>query len=156
NPTAWLVFNEAGDLGKLSSKMRQLTEIPGGHEEFAKGMVAEFALKSYDLDPHWTGHLLELTDPHKQRARIVLKSQGFDAVELRIGGKIDKLRGAWNAFAFRINQLSWRERQSKSGEKLLDTRGILPTFSVTAHWLSYFIGALRRDRSRQSTTPGGV
>ena len=123
NTTAHLVFNDAGDVSVFSSQMRRLTEIPGDHEEFAKGMIAEFAIKSYDLDPSWVARLLELTDPHKQRARIVLKSQGFDAVVLPIGGRIEKLRGTWNRWAFKINQRFWRKRRTKSGRELLDIRG---------------------------------
>lgn len=148
NPTAHLVFDDAGDLARCSTQLQRLTDIPADHDEFSKGMIAEFALNSYQLDRQWIPRLLELTDPRKQRARIVVKSQGFDAVRLSLAGRSDQMRQMWNRWAFKVNQRFWRKRISKSGAETLDTRGILPTVSTTAEKLLYFVRELRRDQSR--------
>ena len=148
NPTVALKFNRDDGRGTLSLKLRQLTEIPNGANEFAKGMIAEFALKSYHLDKVGVDWLLSLKDVDTQKARLVVCSQEYVAAKIRLGGWSDRALRYWNRLAFRFNMKFWRKRGAdESGQPMLYTPKILPIFMTTGCPLSNFINELRRDRN---------
>jgi hypothetical protein len=152
NTTVHLVFQ---DEGTWSTEMPRLTKMPGDHDEFARGMIAEFALKSYRIDGHWMQELLKLTHPLKQKAQVVVKSQGFEAVAIPLSHRGDSLRRLWNRWAFWFNQKFWRTRRRKDGTQALDTREILPMFAMPSSDLMHVINAMRRDASNPRAAPSG-
>jgi hypothetical protein len=148
NPTAHLVFwvDDEQGCGTFSFQMRRLTNGLSDHQEFAKGMIAEFVIQSYQLNDHGIPNLLRLVDSETQNARIVIDAQGFEAVVLPLVTRVERLRNTWNRWAGRINMRFWRRRITKTGEERLDAREILPTFARHGFALEHFVEGIRRER----------
>lgn len=116
---------------------------PLGRVEFARGMFAEYAIKSYKIQERGGGaYLGKLRDCWKQKARICVYSQGYLACSVRVGGFWDWIKGCWNRFAYKVNRHFEKTIERPGQVPLLKAPEIIPTFSVLDHGLMYFIGEI--------------
>jgi hypothetical protein len=119
--------------------------LPDG-SEFAKGMVAEFVLKSYELEKHEIEMLKLIKNPSKQHAKLCIYSQNYLAYQIRIGGMIDYLKSKWNSFAFSVNRmLTSKIGTSDDGIPVIRTFKILPTFIAREQNLANFLEGISED-----------
>ena len=134
--------------------------------EFARGMIAEFEITSKKWLPFPNGKEMfvqlfaGLTDARKQRARIVVYSQGYQAYSIAIGGFWDRLKGKWNRLAYKINsrfdkvvENPYAKRTTSpdnpgqatlNNAPMLIQGKILPTFLTLEDKLMAFVWCVRR------------
>jgi hypothetical protein len=126
---------------------------PTGPVEFARGMIAEYSIKSYKLTlPGSVETLLQLKDAGKQQAEICVFSQGNLACTIRVGGRWERIKACWNRMAFRINTRFDKTIERPNGPcPLLIPGKILPTFFVLEYALVNFIRGLRDAVTSEAT-----
>lgn len=122
DPKMSLNFREKTGYGQLSLPLKRRDERTGEHSEFARGMIAEFGLKSYELNPGDRQFLENLVDLAKQDARFTLYSQGYLAKEFLVWRLRYRLAVKWNALAYHFNRMFDRN----VGESVLKQTTILP------------------------------
>lgn len=145
DPTVHLTFSDAAGVGNFSIEFVRETALPSTADEFQKGMIADFTLKTYQLHEMSVRRIAGLLNLKKQKARLTIRSQGYIAAEIPLDGTIESIRQRWNVWAFKINQRFWRNVKGENGQEYLDTRGILPSFEpVTAVPLTYFADRCRK------------
>jgi hypothetical protein len=155
-PRVWLTWVPKPGYGPCSFALERCDAARFSRGPLLKGMVAEFGLKSYELDAMRLEFLAELQDPRRQRARFCVHSQGYLATEFWIGGLRDKLKGRWNAFAFRVNRLcKTRVWQNDQGVRRVKTPRILPTVTSLEFQLKEFLRILRYDLKQASEDQAG-
>jgi hypothetical protein len=71
--------------------------------EFARGMVGDFRLKSYQMRPEERQLFSRLTRPAEHNATIVIFAQGYTSKEFRVGTGRDLIAQRWNKLGTRIN-----------------------------------------------------
>ncbi len=121
--------------------------------EFARGMVAEFYLKSAELGPGDEYFLRMLEDPKKQRACLNVYAQDYFAYSMRIRGAGDKIKSAWNSFASWFNNLFTHSHglsipPSPTGTHIIHIPEILPRFVTLEQGVMRFIRAVLHDGER--------
>ena len=104
DPSMRLAFTDKNGCITFSFPLKRRDEKTGDHSEFSKGMIAEFSLRSYEIDRKDIGFLSQIKDLTRQNVRLVLFSQGYLAAQFRIGGRRDRLALRWNRFAFSFNR----------------------------------------------------
>jgi hypothetical protein len=121
---------------------------PNGPVEFARGMIAEYSIKSYKLVlPGAVESLLRLKDARLQAAEICVFSQGNLACAIRVGGPWDRLKARWNRFADNVNRRFEKTIERPQGPcPLLIQPKILPTLFVLEHNLMNFVHGLENER----------
>jgi hypothetical protein len=132
-------------------------ESPGGPVEFARGMVAEYSIKSYKCTrPGIFEPFFRLKDAGKQQAGICVFSQGNLAYRVRVGGGWDRLKSRWNRFAHSINS-RFDKTIEQPGEPcpLLVEGGILPTFFVLEHGIMSFVRGLKSEQQLNAAGTAG-
>jgi len=87
-----LVFTGESGVDRWTIPMRNVNASRGTHNEFAKGMIADFRLKSYQMSQGDIDCLQTVKDPTRQNAWLHIR-----------GGYRDRLRSMWNTVAFKIN-----------------------------------------------------
>jgi hypothetical protein len=107
DPNLDLSFHEKDGFGTVGLPLKRRDERTGQHSEFARGMIAEFSLISYEIDPESRKTLQRLVDLAGQDACLTLYSQGYLAWVRHAGRFRDRLAAKWNAFAYYFN-LSFR------------------------------------------------
>lgn len=139
-----LVFRGKDGSGTMTFPLRRKGEAGDGRDQLAKGMIAEFFLKSHQLSVHDGMFLSSLEDLALQDARLCLYSDGYFATEWRLCTFWDRLKEKWNRFALRINFKTLREvGKNNAGEPVVKQYRILPTFRVLGAHLRQFIAGLR-------------
>jgi hypothetical protein len=125
--TVALVFTGERGLGQFSSRLRNRS---AGLEDsvFAKGMVAEFSLKSYELDKDGREFLSCLRDARKQKAKLCVYSERYLAAAFPLAGWLEELKIYWNRWAWRFNGLFDRKGADERGKPWVQTYQILPVF----------------------------
>ena len=118
--------------------------------EFAKGMLAEFGFKSYQLDPHSKAILLMLKDPAKQFACLSLYSQGYIAKRWRLGTWKHAAKSMWNHLAGKFNYKIHRTMaRDENGSPIVKYYN-LPTFSVLTAQVSTFVKCTQQELVREA------
>lgn len=126
--------------------------LSGDRDEFARGMVAEFKLKSYEFEPHDFSFVRMIENPTQQNAKICVYSQDYLAHEFQIGGWVErKLKSPWNQFANWFNrQFTTNLGKNAEGCDVIRERRILPTF-LTLEWkLQNFVKSVSKYATNQS------
>lgn len=100
---AILSFNDEHG-GSVAIPLKKAGERNGTHDEFARGMVAEFYFKSYELNKASLACLLLLKNMRKQDAHLRLYSSGYFARDIRIGGFVEWTKSIWNVVAYQLNR----------------------------------------------------
>lgn len=122
-------------------------------DEFAKGMVVEFGLKSYELDDGELASLSLLQKPTIQNAKLCFYSQGYLAATFRIGGYADRIKSKWNGWAYSFNDLFTRKIGTNSeGHNVIRTYRILPSFTVLSVHITNFIQWSNREMPTNPNT----
>jgi hypothetical protein len=156
NMTMELCFRETTEHGVLSHYLEKRHDTVGGKDQFAKGMIAEFFLKSYLLKPESFDWLSRLSDPAKQDARFRVYSDGYLAAEIRIASVWDRFKAKWNQIANRVNHLRRRELNSPDGITMVKYTKFLPSFAVVTGWpVKQFTSSLRRDSEKPAEASAG-
>ena len=126
DPKLALAFKDSVGPGWVTFPIERRDEQTGQHSEFARGMIAEFSLRTYDVDANFYRPIKELKDLVDQHARLNLFSQGYLARSWYLGRKRDSLAHAWNSMAQRFNQEYGllRGRELGSEIKVLPDRAI--------------------------------
>ncbi len=122
DPKMSLNFRDKAGYGRLSLPLKRRDERTGEHSEFARGMIAEFGLKSHELRPGDRQFLANLADLAKQDACFSLFSQGYLARVFRVGRLRDRLAARWNSFAYKFNRMF----DKKIGDSGVKETAILP------------------------------
>jgi hypothetical protein len=121
--------------------------------EFAKGMMGDFGLKSYQMRPEEKRLLGLLKNPAAQRASLVIFAQGYFVKRYPIGTGRDLIAQRWNEFAARINRMFDRRVRRPGSKKTFHASGsVLPVFPS----LMWTIGIYLRDiesEARMETPP---
>jgi hypothetical protein len=146
SPAVGITFGPIGGDACVSILLKRTDETPDGISEFARGMIAEFSFKSYELSDKTKDLLASLEDPAKQDARLLVYSQGYLSRQVRIGGWKDRISAAWNDLAYRIERLI--DRRAGRNDIVRDTLKLcrfLPTFGTLNSPLATFTDALRLD-----------
>jgi len=135
--------------GRMSLGLVRAEGRTSQHDQFSKGMVAEFSLKSYELEPGDTDMFLYLKKPREQLAAFDVWSQGFIARQFRIGGFRDRIARRWNPIAYRFNRLfKKRTGTSPEGFPVVRTPKILPVLPALDQQVMSFISSLEELKSR--------
>ena len=136
NPELFLSFNSLDIRGGLISFAlnREKPSITS-NDDFARGMIAEYYLKSYKLEEDEKALLKKLKDPAKQRPRLCLYSQGYLVKVFKYNKFIELLKTKWNSLSFKIN-LKFNKEIGKNleGMPIIRSRKILPRFGVIISW----------------------
>lgn len=136
---AAIEFRGSNGYGWLSLPLRR-RKRSGDRDEFAKGMIVEFGLKSYELNETDLTFIKLLRDPKKQGATIGIYSQDYLAATFRIGGYWDRVRCRWNKWAFRFNNLfTHKIGNDKEGPDVIRTYDILPMLTTLAPRVLEFV-----------------
>jgi hypothetical protein len=91
NPVFRLQFDEG--LSRRSVPMSHL--LPGVKDtKMERGMIAEISMRSFDEEAQRL--FSEITDAQKQRAAILVISQGYECAEIPLFVRFQRLRNAWN------------------------------------------------------------
>jgi len=137
---ARLTWIEKRGWGLCSIALRRQSAQGGRNDVFAKGMVAQFGLKSYELGADSISFLSTLEDPAEQKARLEVFSQGYLAQDFRIGGALDRMKGKWNSWAFRFNRaFDRRMGRNETGVPVVKTYRLLPLFRSLSFHVTDFI-----------------
>ena len=146
DPAIGMTFGPMGGNTCVSILMKRTDETPDGKSEFARGMIAEFSFKSYELPDKTRDLLASLEDPAKQDARLLVYSQGYLSHQVRIGGWEDQIAAAWNDLAYRIERLIDRPSGTrKIVRDMLKECKFFPNFGTLKAPLAMFTDALRLD-----------
>ena len=149
--------------------------------EFARGMLGEYNLNSAGFNGVPGGYEITmkafdgLRRPRKQKARIVIRSQDYEASSIRIGGFGDRMKDRWNWLARKINwwffdlpepprnvweriRALWlrlvREVKPRSSTRREYVFKIAPIFPSLEGELMTFIRELTRGKSDAKGEPG--
>jgi hypothetical protein len=122
DPQLALGYTEQSGFGSMTVPLKRRTKRTGEISQFARGMIAEFGFKTYEMDEHDFHMLNALKDVADQKARLTLFSQGFVAKVFHAGRWRDRLAQRWNSLAFRLNSKFDR----KVGEQHLKRGHFLP------------------------------
>ncbi len=147
-----LVFREKNGHGKLTFPLKRKGKTNDRMDQFAKGMIAEFFLKSYELSRHEIGMLSVLENPSMQEATLCLYSDGYLTMKWRLGGYWERCIQKWNRVAFRVNWALRREiGKNEKGLGIIKQPRVLPTLQVKAFHIAQFTDSLRRHQSKNNT-----
>lgn len=91
NPVFHLQFDEG--ISRRSVPMNHL--LPGVNDtKMERGMIAVISMQSFDAEAKWL--FSEITDAQKQRAAILVISQGYECAKIPLFVRFQRLRNAWN------------------------------------------------------------
>ena len=142
--------SDNGDGGWFNFPLKRRA-LSGDRDEFARGMIAEFKLKSYEFKEHDFAFLKMIEDPTLQNAKFCIYSQDYLAHEFQIGGWVErKIKAPWNRFAQWFNDLfTTKIGKNPEGCDVIRQRKILPIF-LTLEWkLQNFVKSIARDEQAQ-------
>lgn len=128
---------------------------------FQQGMVAAFALSSFD--PTLTRHgghgismLRQLDDPKKRDAQLRVYSQEYLVYKFRLWHRFYGLKTTWNRFAYRVNSMFDRKVVVSDGGERLKLGKVLPKCNTDSQFrLEYFVQQAVSS-SRKSSGPDGT
>lgn len=149
DPAMQLVFHSHGGPGHAYLPLKRRDEQTGQHSEFARGMIARFALKSYEMDAGSRQMLDDLKDLKKQDATLVIYSQGYVAHEIRLGTFWRKKVWRWNNFAWSINR-----RFNRQTDRGLKIGNIVPKLDDLHINIRMFIQHMRPEPEPQPEKDG--
>lgn len=114
-------------------------------EDFARRMVSEFRIKSYELSPDDRKLLTTIKNVRLQETRIQVFSQGHRVCEFRAGGILDRLAMLWNRIAHKVNwSFSHKVKWGPKRIQLFSFPQIVPRFTTIEDQLREFIQCLER------------
>ena len=152
--TAEVVFHEVGRLGLLQIALSNRSKS-GPDGIFAKGMLAEFSLKSYELGDQGVQMLAPIANARKNRASLRIYSQGYEAAEFPLTRLLDPLRIRWNGTALKFNGLFDRQVGiNEQGVPIVKTYRLLPSFPVPAKHLDLFLSEIKSQRREHGRADG--
>ena len=137
-----LNFAEKNGCGSINVPLKRENSKTSNHDEFARGMLAEFYFKSYQLNDAQKSLLRDLKDAQKQKARLCVYSQNYLAKTFKAGGTLDRLKHKWNNIAIRIK--SGFERQvgiNPEGMPIIKRYNVVPTFEILEFNIMSFISS---------------
>jgi hypothetical protein len=131
--------------GEMSFFLKRKDDNTLEQNNFSRGMIAEFDLKSYLCHPHTLNSLMKLTDLAKQNACFRIYSQGYLAKEIRVSTQYERLKLKWNHWAYLFNKIFDKTIEREGNCPLLITSNYLPKFNTVAEHVKYFISCLKED-----------
>jgi hypothetical protein len=112
-----------------------------------KGMVAAFALRSFEMKPAQIGILSSLSDPEAFGISLGVFSNGFLVKRFRLQSPatIERLKRKWNSLAGRLSRRFAYSRK-RWGRTFVQMPTILPSISDPHHVMDEFVTSLKDDR----------
>lgn len=146
-PQLRLSFLEKDGFAIASMPMKRRDGDCRERDQFQRGMIAEFSIKTYELNQDDIRFLQRLEDVAKQRATLCLYSQGYLARAVPVVNWAERVKSLWNKFAVRFNYRSLKKGQGIRVSPLDPSRYQLPTFATPRLPLGTFIDSLRREQN---------
>jgi len=113
-------------------------------DEFARGMIGEFYLKSYELDEGKKRLLCKLKSSKKQDAHLCIYSQDYLAKHFLIGRLLEGMKIKWNSLAIRVNaRFKRRVGANPEGIPVVKHYRIFPVLNAIKPNIMSFIESLQ-------------
>jgi hypothetical protein len=140
NPSIALGFHGSYGGGYTTLSFRnQLDDLPDD-KMFARGMIAEFYIKSYEMDWGYITSFSGLQDFEKQAPELLLYSQRYVCKRFGAGDWKDQVKGMWNKIALKWNLYNeYRVGTNPEGLPIMKTSWKLPYLAVLDFDLKNFI-----------------
>ena len=149
DPVLQLSFLETDGGGVASMAIIRRNDGGDGTAQFQRGMIAEFSIKTYELNEHDIHFLCRLNDAAKQRATFRVYSQGFLAKSIPVVSWGGRIKSLWNKAAVWFNYRDLRKKGAGIQVHQVDPkRYVLPAFSTLAFPLERFIESLRKEHGK--------
>jgi len=144
-PQLRLSFLEITGYGIASMTVKRRGGSGDGEGSFQRGMIAEFSIKSYELDENDIRFLCRLENPAKQKAALCVYSQGYLARAIAVVTWAERIKSLWNKLAVKFNHRHYK----KTGEgvevfQVNPARFQLYTFPTLRFPLESFCDSLRK------------
>lgn len=121
--------------------------------QFAKGMIADFYFKTYQLDRAERRMLADIINVFEQDVRICLYADGFRVWELKLRKTSDLFKSMWNRLAYRFNSLFTRESTTRSSNiPIIKEYHILPKYTVVPFHLEQLAKYIRQETAAGSSS----
>jgi len=143
----WLSFYSGKEHGTTNIQLKPKKGTDGILEgQFAKGMIAEFFFKSYELSPWGSAWLDSLRDARIQNAKLILKSDEYIACEIQLHSRFDFARRWWNKPMYWVrNKLLEKMMRNQSQRQYYK---IVPTFKIISETIERFAESCRKNASQ--------
>jgi hypothetical protein len=138
DPLMALCFRDSREAASCTFPIKRRDGREQEPREFARGMIAEFYLRSSELTPADMPMLGMLKDFQFQEAELVVASQGYTVHRIRMGGFRDRLATRWNRLAYKVNK-----RFDRVKDGVVHSGHVLPIYLAIASKLSDFIRRVR-------------
>ena len=146
----WLHFEGEGGKGTTELQMGYKKSGDGVHKgQFAKGMMAEFFLKSYTLSDFGRRAVEGLKDARSQRARLIVKSDDYTAAVIPLYSRWAIVKQLWNVPAQWLNaKRAQRYFKKKNPSHRLR---LIPCFKLVEEQVRRFAEGCRKEQARSMT-----
>ena len=146
-----LTFTGKRGAGRSHFLIPMRTGQPKFSGEFAKGMFAEFVLRTDRMDGNDFNFLGMLEDPRRQAATICVFSQRYFAKAFPIGGLRDRMKYKWGNWAGKVNGALRRVvGTNPEGHPIIKTPHILPIPVVLLTPVRNFLSFCRDEARKRS------
>lgn len=143
--TAHIQFFDDENIGIVSIPLER-SKLNGDTDDFAKGMIAEFTLKSYSINENGKEILRKLKNPKGQGAVLCFYSQNYLCRTFKIKEPPTGWRLRWNIFVAHIQlKMSRTYTHKPSGRKGLYTPRFIPVFNPQLAQVMDFLSMLNRE-----------
>ncbi|MCJ8331752.1 MAG: hypothetical protein HRT89_03955 [Lentisphaeria bacterium] len=141
--SASISFRIPGTFTNASISLKR-QELSGDRDEFSKGMIVEFQIKSYELTVNQLSMVATLNQSEK--AFINIYSQDYLAASFQINGFVGRMKMKWNGFASRFNQKFIKKiGTNPEGIDVIHMPKILPKFKVLGFHTNFFIECIKAE-----------
>jgi len=136
------VMENGGGMVNIPLMRKHLKEC--NTDEFARGMIGEFYLKSCELDEAQKKILCVLKNSKKQNACLCVYSQDYLAKCFEIWKLSEAIKMKWNSLAIRVNtRFERRVGTNPEGMPVVKSYRILPVLTTIKPHIMSFIESLR-------------
>ena len=143
DPQMALVFRPKSGMGHVTIPLNRRSRTKSELSEFGRGMIAEFGIKSFEIEPHHKPMFLMLEDVRTQEPSLVLFSQGYAAKTFKVWRAYSRLLRKWNTFAYDFNR-KFEKHEVKDAMTIVKQRKVLPENLVDISLpLQFFVQRLR-------------
>lgn len=140
-----ICFRGVDGSGTLSFPIRRM-DLAGDRDEFSRGMISMFQLKSYEMSTQEKNFLGLLESIRKQDATLNFYSQNYLCASFAIHSRTTWLKSTWNRLAWRFNHmLTRRVGRNKEGHDIIRTPQVMPVFKIRLDKLTEFIKSIKQE-----------